>query len=65
MYVDNLHLANGENEEVKLDVSWFVKFNENGEKVTEVTEILDGLVFVEVHRRIRELKEEGKGKAGA
>ncbi|KAK4654150.1 hypothetical protein QC762_0062600 [Podospora pseudocomata] len=65
VYVDNLHLANGENEEVKLDVSWFVKFNENGENITEVTGILDGLVFVEVHRRIRELKEEGKGKAGA
>ncbi|KAK0666030.1 hypothetical protein QBC41DRAFT_305572 [Cercophora samala] len=64
VYIDNLYLANGGKEEVTLDVSWFVKFGEKGEKITEVTEILDGLVFVDVHRRIKELKEEAEKQAG-
>ncbi|KAK0744620.1 hypothetical protein B0T21DRAFT_358079 [Apiosordaria backusii] len=63
VYIDDLNLANGEKEEVRLDVSWFVSFSEDGEKITKVTEVLDGLVFVDVHRRIKELKEESEAKA--
>ncbi|AEO64453.1 4a813086-347b-41eb-9ab3-be981dbc1c2c [Thermothielavioides terrestris] len=47
-------------EEIVLDMAWFVSFAEDGEKVSDILQYVDGLEFVKWEARARELLEKQK-----
>jgi hypothetical protein len=47
-------------EEITLDMVWLVKFTEDGAKLTELVEYMDGLEFVKYEPKVRELMAKEK-----
>ena len=47
-------------EEITLDMVWLVRFTEDGGKLTELVEYMDGLVFVKYEPKVRELMAKEK-----
>jgi hypothetical protein len=44
-------------EEMVLDMAWFLRFEEGGERVTEVVQFADGLEFVKFEAKVKEIRE--------
>jgi hypothetical protein len=44
-------------EEIVLDMAWFLRFDEGGERVTEVVQFVDGLEFVKFEAKVKEIRE--------
>ncbi|KAK4042292.1 hypothetical protein C8A01DRAFT_33641 [Parachaetomium inaequale] len=56
----NMTGAARDGEEITLDMVWLVSFTEDGAKLTELIEYMDGLEFVKYEPKVRELMAKEK-----